>query len=166
MIWEHKKTAVVWNVISSSVEEVYWCCRGTCCISYIPWWCRQEVALKWWTTHTTLYGITFWKTAIFIVAAKRTSNPTRECVENFGTNDLGITIYINKIWRSHANECNNDCLLGHDTMQFGNISEELAVSIFRTEESLSNRFLQNFAAHLPNYTVAHPTRPKSWQFFT
>jgi len=50
-------------------------------------------------------------------------------------------------------------------MQFDNISKEPAVSVFRTEVSLSSRLLQNFATHLQNYTVLHPTIPNSWQFF-
>lgn len=74
-------------------------------------------------------------------------------------------INFKKIWCFHAKDCNNDHLLGCGAMQFDNISKEPAVSVFRTEVSLSSRFLQNFATHLQNYTVLHPTIPNSWQFF-
>lgn len=85
------------------------------------------------------------------------SNLHSHCHENLKSHMIMLGIFwkkkkrtwyhnknINKIWCSHANEC-NDGLLGCDAVQFGNISKELAVSIFRTEESLSSRFLQNFA---------------------
>ena len=74
-------------------------------------------------------------------------------------------ISINRIWCFHAEDCNNYRLLRCGAMQFGNISKKPIVSVFRTEVSLSSKFLQNFATHLQNYTVLHPTIPKSWQFF-
>jgi hypothetical protein len=42
-----------------------------------PWWWRQQVPLKHQKTSTRVHSATAQKTAIFILAAVRISNPTK-----------------------------------------------------------------------------------------
>jgi hypothetical protein len=74
------KTDVFWITVPCSLEEVYRCLRGTCCLHHqgddrgtsSPWWWGQQALLKW--TSTRPHGATTQKTAIFILKAMRTWN--------------------------------------------------------------------------------------------
>jgi hypothetical protein len=73
------KMTVFWVVAPWSLVEVCQRFRGTSCLhnqDSSPLWWRQQVPLKR-KTSTRLHGATTRKTAIFILATVRTSNPTK-----------------------------------------------------------------------------------------
>jgi hypothetical protein len=65
------KMAVFWVVAPCSLVEVYQCFRGPCCLHH-----QGALMMEAAKTSTRLHGAATQKTAIFILTAVRTSNPT------------------------------------------------------------------------------------------